>query len=266
MKIIAPSLRLICNRQIDRIENNYMNWFNISGEKNLQYLFYWNQYKNYLNDDVTTISKNVKYITDPFFKLVNKQFDILAETYVNEGIDNNKEFLNFKGILFSNEVGCILELKGSVTCYTLFDKFTGVPFITSQFEFDENIGHFEPVTRYYLSKCEKAFNGVTIISDVVYFILAIIMEKMIDRKELIIVPPNGKIKTKHEKYVNENPTGIEVWDSRMFNSYVRLEGFSVTGHFRRQRVGEGRINQKLIWINAFEKHGYNCKEFRNNPN
>jgi hypothetical protein len=160
----------------------------------------------------------------------------------------------------------VLEMKGHNTSYTLFEKITGVPIVTGKFDFDENKVGYWKENRFYLSVAENNLTESEITQNVLYFILSIFFQKMITEKEIIIVPPNGKLKTKHDKYVNENPTGIEVLDSRLFNTYVRLEGFPVEGHFRHQRVGAGRVNHRLIWINEFEKHGYNYKQLQNLPN
>ena len=45
--------------------------------------------------------------------------------------------------------------------------------------------------------------------------------------------------------------------STWLENVVREKGFAVSGHFRMQPVGQGRKDRKLIWINDFEKHGYN---------
>ena len=265
MKINTPSLGLICKGQIDKIENNYMQLFSQMGERDLKYLSKWAEYKTYLTNRTIPLSKNVKYVTEPFITAVTKQMETLIKIYVEESANNNVDFIDFKGILFSSGLGCTIEMKGHTTSYSLFDKNTGVPIVTGEFNFGDGIDNWRE-NCYYLSVAEKNFNETLITGTVTYFIASILFQKMVDKKEIIIVPPRGKFKTKQEKYVNENPTGVEVWDSHMFNTYVRLEGFPVEGHFRHQRVGEGRTKHKLIWINEFEKHGYNYKQLKNLPN
>jgi hypothetical protein len=66
---------------------------------------------------------------------------------------------------------------------------------------------------------------------------------------------NGKSK-KEGKITNENNATVYVIDSRWNTITIRTEGFGVRGHFRLQACGVGMADRKLIWINAFEKHGY----------
>ena len=263
MKINTPCLGLLCKGQIEKIENNYLQLFTDTGETNLKYFSHWCEYKKYLTNEVIPLAQDAKYITEPFFDLTSKHGYTLGNIYMEESLNNNVDTVNFKGILFSKYIGCFLDMKGSKTIYTFFYKDNGVPIVKGQFEFDKSTRTFETEECFYLSKFETIFTLDEIYPNVIAFTLSIILEKMIDGKEIVIVPPHGRTKTKHEKYVNDNPTGVEVWDSRMFNSYVRLEGFSVSGHFRHQCVGEGRTKHKMIWINDFEKHGYNYRNFKN---
>lgn len=50
---------------------------------------------------------------------------------------------------------------------------------------------------------------------------------------------------------------IKVISSHWLTNTVRRKGFSVRGHFRFQRVGVGRCEHKLVWIEEFQKKGYN---------
>jgi hypothetical protein len=56
-----------------------------------------------------------------------------------------------------------------------------------------------------------------------------------------------------------NKTGLKVitLTSTWLNNIVRETGFKVKGHFRLQSYGPGMTDKKLIWINTFEKKGYN---------
>ena len=266
MKIIAPSYNLIRKGHLDLIEKEYMKLFAEYDETDMTYLANWYYYRIQLNFDIKPISTNAIYVTEPYIKLVEDQLGMLIKRLQDEASKNNTTFLNFKGILYSKDWGCFLDLNGSKTGYTLFDKISGVPQMSGQLEFNQAGKHWCCSNRYYLSKMKESSDDAKIMLPVLIFIMSVILSKMTNGKQVVIVPPNGKIKTKHEKYVNENPIAVEVWDSRMFNSYVRLEGFPVTGHFRHQRVGEGRVNHRLIWINEFEKHGYNYKQLQNKSN
>lgn len=47
-------------------------------------------------------------------------------------------------------------------------------------------------------------------------------------------------------------------DSKWFTNLVKSDGFKVRGHFRFQpKKKDGVWTKELIWINEFEKSGYN---------
>lgn len=71
-----------------------------------------------------------------------------------------------------------------------------------------------------------------------------------------ICPPKTGIFFNENKYVNNSSKGVTVYDSNYFTNIIRSEGFGVRGHFRLQRIGEGRTDKRLIWINDFQKEGY----------
>lgn len=66
---------------------------------------------------------------------------------------------------------------------------------------------------------------------------------------------NGKSK-KNGKITNTSEFTVYVVDSSWNKLIIRTDGFAVMGHFRLQACGEGFKDRKLIWIDAFEKHGY----------
>ena len=66
---------------------------------------------------------------------------------------------------------------------------------------------------------------------------------------------NGKPKNEGKVYNGSNNT-VYVVDSTWNKLIIRTDGFAVRGHFRLQPCGDGLKDRKLIWINAFEKHGY----------
>lgn len=66
---------------------------------------------------------------------------------------------------------------------------------------------------------------------------------------------NGKPK-KAGKITNTSEFNVYVVDSSWNQIIIRTDGFAVMGHFRLQPCGVGFSDRKLIWIDAFEKHGY----------
>ena len=270
MKINIPSLDTISKGKIEKIEEDYIKIFKEKGETDLKYISNWLMYKKTFFQNVVPFTKNCKIITDSFFDMMFKHNRKLIEIYFEEISKDNDDFLNFSGILFQHKIGCVLKIKSHLISFIFFDKHTGIPLTTGEVNMNSNNPNndvpFTMKRTFFISECEELFTYNTILHTVFTLTLCVLFEKLIDGKEVIIVPPRSKKTTKYEKYVNDNSMGIEIWDSRMFNSYVRLEGFSVSGHFRHQPVGTGRTGHKLIWINEFEKHGYNTKNFRQSQN
>ena len=66
---------------------------------------------------------------------------------------------------------------------------------------------------------------------------------------------NGGEKGK-DKITNTANNTVFVVDSSWNKIVIRTDGFGVRGHFKLQPCGAGFADRKLIWINAFEKHGY----------
>jgi len=58
------------------------------------------------------------------------------------------------------------------------------------------------------------------------------------------------------KITNTTNKTVYVVDSTWNQILIRTDGFAVRGHFRLQACGEAMKDRKLIWIGAFEKHGY----------
>jgi hypothetical protein len=66
---------------------------------------------------------------------------------------------------------------------------------------------------------------------------------------------NGKPKNAG-KITNTANNTVYVVDSSWNQMIIRTTGFAVRGHFRLQPCGPENIDRKLLWISAFEKHGY----------
>lgn len=62
-----------------------------------------------------------------------------------------------------------------------------------------------------------------------------------------------------DKITNDSVKNVYIVDSNWNTLVIRTDGFAVRGHFRLQACGEGLKDRKLIWIDAFEKHGYKRK-------
>lgn len=76
--------------------------------------------------------------------------------------------------------------------------------------------------------------------------------------EVIQLNKNQSAGTKStgDKFANKSNYTVFVVDSSWNKLIIRTEGFAVRGHFRLQPCGPNMADRKLIWIDAFEKHGY----------
>jgi hypothetical protein len=61
------------------------------------------------------------------------------------------------------------------------------------------------------------------------------------------------------KYFNETQSVVKIIDSAWARNIIQTEGFNVRGHFAFRWIGEGRRRKRLVWINEFQKEGYNRK-------
>jgi hypothetical protein len=77
--------------------------------------------------------------------------------------------------------------------------------------------------------------------------------------ETKILKPKEKLREFNVKYFNETKFNIEILDSTWFTTLVKSEGFGVRGHLRLQPYGPGMMQKKFIWIDSFEKTGYERK-------
>lgn len=72
--------------------------------------------------------------------------------------------------------------------------------------------------------------------------------------ETINLASSSKIKKDHLKYVNDTNSNVKILTSLWFTNLIQNNEFKVRGHFRLQPYKNGK---KLIWIDSFNKKGYN---------
>lgn len=87
-----------------------------------------------------------------------------------------------------------------------------------------------------------------------YLFFGEITDRFIKAKNTLCINASNRI-------VNNSQTDIVFVDT-LWKERISTEGFIVRGHFRLQPIGESRQNRKLIWIEEFEKSGYNRKSTR----
>jgi len=133
--------------------------------------------------------------------------------------------------------------------YVRFDKYDKVKYM----------GHMNSCM-FYLNRvtgeqCSHfGSSDVKEIEDILYKMLCFVY--LSDTEEVILKPGQKMGTRKSGKIINEVRHPLIVVTSKWNVTSVRTEGFAVSGHFRLQRVGEGRQSTRVIWIDPFEKKGY----------
>lgn len=93
-----------------------------------------------------------------------------------------------------------------------------------------------------------------------YTILSVLTFRKYAKVEIIESKAKTKTTQFNCKYLNETDLDIEYLDSKWFTSLVSSQGFKVRGFFRLQpKKKDGEWTKELIWIDEFEKQGYNRK-------
>ncbi len=91
-------------------------------------------------------------------------------------------------------------------------------------------------------------NSVFVVQLLAYLIYGEITEKHL--------PPKAQANVGFTRFLNNSKLNITFCDT-LWKQRINVDGFKVRGHFRLQPWGERREKRKLIWIEEFEKQGYN---------
>jgi hypothetical protein len=139
-----------------------------------------------------------------------------------------------QGIVKINRLGEdfeYLHISGLNTAYKLtFDRYS---FLTKEFLFPENE------------------DSKFVIQLLTYLFYGDITEKHVKPKSKVAL---GSF----QSFVNNSKLDITIINS-LWKQRISTDGFKVRGHFRLQPFGIERKKRKLIWIEEFEKDGYNRK-------
>lgn len=92
-----------------------------------------------------------------------------------------------------------------------------------------------------------------------FIILFCLFKKYCDIETKIVEPKNRRAKVAGQKYLNETDKRIQILDCTWFTNLVVSGAFGVSGHLRWQRCGPGLNEKKLIWIDEYQKEGYERK-------
>ena len=213
-----------------------------------------NLFKNNKNQKVVRVSKSVME--------ASKLIDIDS---IKGSIDeHNFDFSSLFIILDKDSSGVIkVERYGSdfsfIWLFSLDSPeragsfiYNSYSFVSRSFHLEEDFdceGHLkehgvEPV------KATDYEQSIFVVQLLTYLMFGDISEKYLRPKQSVGI---GR-----SRFLNNSKLGIVFCDN-LWKQRVNLDGFKVRGHFRLQRVGEGRKKTKLIWIDEFEKKGYKRK-------
>lgn len=151
-------------------------------------------------------------------------------------------FGTYTYLMGRNEMVRFIVSKGGLKGY-YFDDLKDIAF---EFGIEMEYGNY-----YFQDGYDKLFSKVM-------QILTFVELGDIEIVELLKGRNNGGKKDK-EKVTNTSNNTVFVVDSSWNKLIIRTEGFAVRGHFRLQPCGVNHADRTLIWINAFEKHGFTRK-------
>jgi len=95
------------------------------------------------------------------------------------------------------------------------------------------------------------------VADVQEFIYKLLCFVFLSENEYELIKPGESRGTKKNgKIKNDLPVPITIINSKWNITSIRTEGFLVRGHFALRRVGVGRAQTRVVYIEPFEKNGY----------
>ncbi len=127
--------------------------------------------------------------------------------------------------------------------------YNSYSFLTKSFSIEKE----EITSHNKLSRFGSLFNyekSVFVIQLLTYLIFGEITEKHIPQKTHVNIG--------FTRFLNNSNINISFCDT-LWRQRISTDGFKVRGHFRLQPIGECRLKRKLIWIEEFQKSGYNRK-------
>lgn len=219
-------------------------------------------------------AKHFYYVATPIaLRLINDQ------TLKDKLFDLSKEVESESGVLLMPKIGTNImkyfcyefDNKGDTCHYKIaFATHRGIDgFIIGKY-FNKSEDKIQDYLKATLSDDLLSHNNVNIeefaggLRMLVLFNVLFKQYASIETKIIQKGKPNipRKITLNQEKYLNETPVPIQIIDSNWFTNIIRTTGFTVRGHFALRAYGEGRKKRRLVWIDTYQKSGYERKARR----
>jgi hypothetical protein len=203
------------------------------------------------------VGDRIYYVTDSFNDAIMKAESKLQKLFDQEEVENSPLYTN-----------CLIMHRGGFCMHVLHRSKDEI--YTKVFVFSKKamvgygkIPHYPHtshpddwgmVSTIDYSQCRDKFRYIF----KGYFMILLFIHNC--EIETIVLRPNSKNKVNGVKFYNESgKSPINVLDCRWFREIIINTPFSVSGHLRWQRVGQGRTGKRLVWVEGFEKKGYHRK-------
>lgn len=149
-------------------------------------------------------------------------------------LDNDKSGI-IKVVRYGSDLSFALMSDLSDSCEVVFNTYN---FLHRDFLLDKN----------YKNDIDHYNKSVFVIQLLSYIIFGDITEMHIPKKSRKSIGLNT--------WLNNSNLNITFCDT-LWKQRINTDGFKVRGHFRLQPCGTDWKEKKLIWIEEFQKHGYN---------
>lgn len=219
-------------------------------------------FTKYWKDNCKNFNNQI-LLTSKSFQLASEKSETkLAELFLDI-INNDKESIVIQGTYIVNSLVFMINhvaIKESDDYYLYFYVFDkkGTPLMCHINDPLKNIEFIWISNGYKLPFEEKIIREF--ISIHVGKIIVIDMFKNFASVETSILDSKKKTKIFNCKYFNKTDSKIIYLNSNWFTNIVQSQSFSVRGHFRLQpKKFNGNWTRELIWVDTFEKKGYNLK-------
>lgn len=236
--------------------------------KQLKTFVYEEDYKLILNNDfekqqqilkdVLSIKTKVTNISKKFIDTVKFSFDKINEI-INKDINDFEDiFINESFIIDGFLIHTIQQFsKTTYNIKTVVLEKEG--YIIATYEkkgWKENPFIWETKSHPYIFEINNTRYNIAVYFSIIT--LHAFYFKKYASVEIVESKAKSKIFFAGCKYLNETDLDIEYLDSKWFTTLVNSQGFKVRGFFRLQpKKKNGEWTKELIWIDEFEKQGYN---------
>jgi hypothetical protein len=191
------------------------------------------------------------YITEPFQKAIETAYPKIIE-----GGKHINDIPNDCGILFTKD-GFSLYLSNPADHKLKLLVFGFTRNALTTFGYVRNDNHYGGVA--CTLRDGKPYDDPEILRNYIDSMLTTIYFIHNCETEQKLVLPKQKHRANGVKYFNESKNDFIVLDCKWFTELIRTTPFHVRGHLRWQVYGVGKQKRKLIWIEDFEKSGYQRK-------